>query len=212
MFNKNTFLQHTTNTLGHNKMTRAGVKAPFSLREQSEAPHPPYDRDRHFEEANDAEEAVASERTSNRESTQRRARMNSGNYDEYLKTPEGMNNLLDAIFDRPPAAGSRRGQMQSARAFHDPMTHHAEKTANAIFNDALKTDDEEYPFGSQIKLNPEEHGHHIQRGLEGYIDGVRKNKKLSALYPNPAKHAEQFQGAVQEVLDDMTRPQGNPNV
>lgn len=34
MFNKNIFLQHTTNTLGHNKMTQAGVKAPFSLQEQ----------------------------------------------------------------------------------------------------------------------------------------------------------------------------------
>jgi len=35
MFNKNIFLQHTTNTPGHNKMTQAGVKAPFSLREQA---------------------------------------------------------------------------------------------------------------------------------------------------------------------------------
>jgi hypothetical protein len=34
MFNKNIFLQHTTNTPGHNKITQAGVKAPFSLREQ----------------------------------------------------------------------------------------------------------------------------------------------------------------------------------
>ena len=35
MFNKNIFLSHTTNTPGHNKMTKAGVKAPFSLREQA---------------------------------------------------------------------------------------------------------------------------------------------------------------------------------
>lgn len=34
MFDKNTFLQHTTNIPGHNKMTQAGVKAPFSLQEQ----------------------------------------------------------------------------------------------------------------------------------------------------------------------------------
>ena len=34
MFNKNTFLQHTINTTNHNKMTRAGVNAPFSMNEQ----------------------------------------------------------------------------------------------------------------------------------------------------------------------------------
>ena len=38
MFNKNTFLQHTTNTPGHNRMTQAGIKAPFSLREEIENP------------------------------------------------------------------------------------------------------------------------------------------------------------------------------
>lgn len=31
MFNRNTFLHHTTNTTNHNKMTNAGVKAPFSI-------------------------------------------------------------------------------------------------------------------------------------------------------------------------------------
>jgi len=35
MFNKNTFLQHTTNASNHNRITQAGIKAPFSLREQS---------------------------------------------------------------------------------------------------------------------------------------------------------------------------------
>lgn len=34
MFDRNIFLQHTTNTTNHNKMTRAGVKAPFSVNEQ----------------------------------------------------------------------------------------------------------------------------------------------------------------------------------
>jgi hypothetical protein len=34
MFNRNTFFQHTTNTTNHNKMTQAGVKAPFSMNEQ----------------------------------------------------------------------------------------------------------------------------------------------------------------------------------
>ena len=48
MFNKNTFLQHTTNTSGHNKMTQAGVKSPFSLYEfQQSEPHDLY-FDRHM--------------------------------------------------------------------------------------------------------------------------------------------------------------------
>lgn len=35
MFNKNTFLHHATNTTNHNKITNAGVKAPFSMNEQA---------------------------------------------------------------------------------------------------------------------------------------------------------------------------------
>lgn len=35
MFDKKLFLHHTKNTTSHNKMTRAGVKAPFSVNEQA---------------------------------------------------------------------------------------------------------------------------------------------------------------------------------
>lgn len=35
MFNKNIFFSHTTNTTNHNKITNAGVKAPFSMNEQA---------------------------------------------------------------------------------------------------------------------------------------------------------------------------------